>query len=75
MKGFVGSVVTGIVIVLIIVCGFACTERVPAGYVGVHGKTQRVSADRVPARLRRLRRGRPVDGKGTQKALFGHPVR
>ena len=35
MKGFVGSVVTGIVIVLIIVCGFACTERVPAGYVGV----------------------------------------
>ena len=35
MKGFVGSIVTGIVIVLIIVCGFACTERVPAGYVGV----------------------------------------
>lgn len=34
-KGFVGSVVTGIVIVLIIICGFACTERVPAGYVGV----------------------------------------
>lgn len=35
MKGFVGSVVTGVLIVLIIVCGFACTERVPAGYVGV----------------------------------------
>ena len=35
MKGIVGSIVTGIVIVLIIVCGFACTERVPAGYVGV----------------------------------------
>lgn len=34
-KGFVGSVVTGIVIVFIIICGFACTERVPAGYVGV----------------------------------------
>lgn len=34
-KGFVGSVVTGIVIVLIIICGFACAERVPAGYVGV----------------------------------------
>lgn len=35
MKGFVGSIVTGVVIVLIIICGFACTERVPAGYVGV----------------------------------------
>jgi len=35
MKGFVGSIVTGVLIVLIIVCGFACTERVPAGYVGV----------------------------------------
>lgn len=35
MKGIVGSIVTGVLIVLIIVCGFACTERVPAGYVGV----------------------------------------
>lgn len=35
MKGFVGSIVTGIVIVMVIICGFACTERVPAGYVGV----------------------------------------
>ena len=35
MKGFVGSIVTAVVIVLIIICGFACTERVPAGYVGV----------------------------------------
>lgn len=35
MKGFVGSIVTGVVIVLVIICGFACTERVPAGYVGV----------------------------------------
>lgn len=35
MKGIVGSIVTGALIVLIIVCGFACTERVPAGYVGV----------------------------------------
>ena len=35
MKGVVGSIVTGVVIVLIIICGFACTERVPAGYVGV----------------------------------------
>lgn len=34
-KGFVGSVVTGIVIVLVIICGFTCAERVPAGYVGV----------------------------------------
>ena len=35
MKGIVGSIVTGVAIVLIIICGFACTERVPAGYVGV----------------------------------------
>ena len=35
MKGVVGSIVTAVVIVLIIICGFACTERVPAGYVGV----------------------------------------
>ena len=35
MKSFVGSVVTGVLIVFIIICGFACTERVPAGYVGV----------------------------------------
>ena len=35
MKGVVGSIVTGVAIVLIIICGFACTERVPAGYVGV----------------------------------------
>lgn len=35
MKGIVGSIATGVLIVLIIVCGFACTERVPAGYVGV----------------------------------------
>ena len=35
MKGIVGSIVTGVVIVMIIICGFACTERVPAGYVGV----------------------------------------
>lgn len=35
MKGVVGSIVTGVVIVLVIICGFACTERIPAGYVGV----------------------------------------
>ena len=35
MKGIVGSIATGVLIVLIIVCGFACMERVPAGYVGV----------------------------------------
>ena len=35
MKGIVGSIVTGVIIVLVIICGFACTERVPAGYVGV----------------------------------------
>ena len=35
LKGIVGSIVTGVIIVLVIICGFACTERVPAGYVGV----------------------------------------
>ena len=35
MKGFVGSIVTGVVLVVVIICGFACTERIPAGYVGV----------------------------------------
>ena len=34
-KGFIGSVVFGIIIVLCIILGFACTERIPAGYVGV----------------------------------------
>lgn len=35
MKGTVGAILTAIVIALVIICGFACTERVPAGYVGV----------------------------------------
>ena len=35
MKRFVGSVTTGIVIIILIICGFTCTERIPAGYVGV----------------------------------------
>lgn len=35
MKGTVGGILTAIVIALVIICGFACTERVPAGYVGV----------------------------------------
>ena len=34
-KGMIGSITLGIVIVLVIILGFACTERVPAGYVGV----------------------------------------
>ena len=34
-NGAVGGIVTGIVIALLIICGLACTERVPAGYVGV----------------------------------------
>lgn len=33
--GKIGGVITAIVIALLIICGFACTERVPAGYVGV----------------------------------------
>lgn len=34
-KGTVGGIVTAIIIALLIICGLACTERVPAGYVGV----------------------------------------
>lgn len=35
MKGTVGGILSAIVIALVIICGFACVERVPAGYVGV----------------------------------------
>ena len=35
MKGFVGAVVTGVIIVGIILGIFMCTEKIPAGYVGV----------------------------------------
>lgn len=34
-KGLIGSVVSAIVIFATIICGIACMERVPAGYVGV----------------------------------------
>lgn len=35
MKGIVGAVVSGIVIFGVIIGAFACTEKIPAGYVGV----------------------------------------
>lgn len=35
MKGIIGGIATGFVIIVLIVFGFKCTERVPAGYVGV----------------------------------------
>lgn len=35
MKGIVGGIATGFVIIVLIVFGFKCTERIPAGYVGV----------------------------------------
>lgn len=35
MKGKIGGIATGIIIVLVIIIGLACTERIPAGYVGV----------------------------------------
>lgn len=35
MKGKIGGIATGIIIALIIIIGLACSERVPAGYVGV----------------------------------------
>lgn len=34
-KGFVGAVTLGLVIVVVLIIGAMCTERVPAGYVGV----------------------------------------
>ena len=35
MKKMIGSIVTGVVIILVIVGLFICTEKIPAGYVGV----------------------------------------
>ena len=34
-KGKVGSVVFGVIIVIVLLCMFRCTERIPAGYKGV----------------------------------------
>lgn len=34
-KGYVGAIAFGAIIFLTIILGFACTERIPAGYVGV----------------------------------------
>jgi regulator of protease activity HflC (stomatin/prohibitin superfamily) len=35
MKKIIGSIVTGVVIILVIIGLFMCTEKIPAGYVGV----------------------------------------
>lgn len=34
-KGFVGSIVLAVVIVICLIVGFSCAEKVPAGYVGI----------------------------------------
>lgn len=34
-KGFVGSIVTAVIIVICLFVGFSCAEKVPAGYVGI----------------------------------------
>lgn len=34
-KGFVGSIVTAVIIVICIFVGFSCAKKVPAGYVGI----------------------------------------
>jgi len=34
-RGFIGAIVAGIVVVLTIIIGLSCIERIPAGYVGV----------------------------------------
>ena len=35
MKGKIGAIIIGIAIIFLVIMGFACTERVPAGYVGI----------------------------------------
>ena len=34
-KGFIGGIVTGVIILITLIVVFACTEKVPAGYVGI----------------------------------------
>lgn len=34
-NGFVGAVVLGVIIVIALIVGFSCAEKVPAGYVGI----------------------------------------
>ena len=34
-KGFVGSIVTAVIIVICLLVGFSCAKKVPAGYVGI----------------------------------------
>ena len=34
-KGFVGSIVTAVIIVICLFVGFSCAKKVPAGYVGI----------------------------------------
>ena len=47
----------------------------PGRHVGVHGEALRVAARRLPARLRRLRRGRPADRGRPPQAVLGAPAR
>ena len=47
----------------------------PARHVRVHGEAHRRPADRRPARLRRLRGGRPADRGGPPPPLRGGPAR
>lgn len=35
MKGKIGGILLGVVIVVAVICGFKCTEKIPAGYVGI----------------------------------------
>lgn len=35
MRGKVGGIFVGVILVILLVCGFMCAKRVPAGYVGV----------------------------------------
>lgn len=34
-KGFIGSVITGVVLVFVVICLIICVEKIPTGYVGV----------------------------------------
>ena len=34
-KGVIGAIVTGVVILVLLITGLSCLEKVPAGYVGI----------------------------------------
>ena len=48
-RGLIGSIALGVIIVLIIILRFACTEKIPAGYTGVvYSMAGGVAEDTLP---------------------------